>query len=203
MNDENVVRCDNYWRTITRNEEFIRQNGHHGCPDWEDKWHQDLEDAYLQVRPLLTSVTQRRMFHSLPGGLNPFEAENYHHALVLVLNPPELWFGNMGMLRSPEYLSLKRGAQESEHVISNLPGGKGTVTDSQVCLEELNDTALNILEAMDKNVRRTLAEITTLSGYSPRTVYGYSTRLQEAGLIEKSGRGFIRLISLPNGGASQ
>lgn len=114
MNDVEVTKFDDYWRTITRNEEFIRQHGHHGCPDWEDKWHQDLDEAYSHVRPLLASVTERRMFHGLPGDLNPFEAENYHHALVLVLNPPERWFGNMGMLRSPEYLALKQGAEGEE-----------------------------------------------------------------------------------------
>lgn len=46
MNDAEVTAFDDYWRTITRNEEFFRQYGHNGCPDWEDKWHQDLEDAY-------------------------------------------------------------------------------------------------------------------------------------------------------------
>jgi predicted HTH transcriptional regulator len=37
--------------------------------------------------------------------------------LVLVLNPPERWFGSMGMLRSPEYLELKRGAELEENAI--------------------------------------------------------------------------------------
>ena len=150
MNSDNVQRFDEYWRTITRNEDYIRQYGHHKCPYWEDKWHQDLEDAYLQVRPLLASVTERRMFHGLPGGLNPIEAENYHHALVLLLNPPELWFGNLKVLCSPEYLAVKREAENEERSVARTSPYALRVVHSPDPVAGVNDTAWDILHAMDR-----------------------------------------------------
>jgi hypothetical protein len=198
MNSENVQKFDDYWRTITRNEEFIRQYGHHKCPYSEDKWHQDLEDAYLQVRPLLASVTERRMFHGLPGGLNPFEAENYHHALVLILNPPELWFGNLRVLCSPEYLALKQEAENEERSVSRTGPGTLSVVTPQDPLESVNETAWDILHAMDQAEPRRWKEIAKEAGYSEEKVRQYSTELQEMQLIRKTSRGFIRIIPLPD-----
>lgn len=198
MNDAEVTKFDDYWRTITRNEEFVRQHGHHGCPDWEDKWHQDLDEAYSHVRPLLASVTERRMFHGLPGDLNPFEAENYHHALVLVLNPPERWFGNMGMLRSQEYLALKQGAAAEECSVARTRPVIPSVFHSPDPFEGVNDTAWDILHAMDRVEPRRWKEIGKRAGYSEDKVRQYSTLLQEKGLIKRTARGFIRLVSLPD-----
>ncbi len=203
MDSDDVQRFDNYWRTITRNEEFIRQYGLHKYPNWEDKWHQDLEDAYLQVRPLLASVTERRMFHGLPGGLNPFEAENYHHALVLILNPPELWFGNVGVLLSPEYLAMKREAENEERSVAETSPADPTVITSPGLLEALNDTAWNILHAMDRIEPLRWKEIGQRAGYSEEKVRQYSTKLQEGQLIKKTPRGFIRIIPLPGECESQ
>lgn len=200
MNDVEVTKFDDYWRTITRNEEFIRQHGHHGCPDWEDKWHRDLEEAYSLVRPLLASVTERRMFHALPGDLNPFEAENLHHALVLVLNPPERWFGNVGMLRSPEYLTLKQGAEDEERRLARAGQVAAATEDALIDdpLEGLNDTAWHILHAMDRKVPRRWGEIGKRAGYSEDKVRQYSTLLQDKQLIKKTPRGFIRVVPLPD-----
>lgn len=196
MNDAGVAKFDDYWRTITRNEDFIRQHGHNGCPDWEDKWHQDLEDAYSQVRPLLESVTERRMFHGLPGGLNPIGAENYHQALVLVLNPPEKWFGSVGMLSSPEYLALKRRTEDEErshaHPVAAVEEARANP------LDELSDTAMEILRAMDDKEPRRWKEIARLADSSEDKVRHYSTELQNKKFIRKSRRGFIRIVSLPD-----
>jgi hypothetical protein len=114
MNDTEVAKSNEYWLTITRNEEFINQYGHNAFSGWEDKEHLDLVQAYEGVRPYLESISRKRMFYGLPGELNPFPAENYHHALVLFLSPPERWFGNIGVLTSPEYLALKQGAEKEE-----------------------------------------------------------------------------------------
>lgn len=197
MNSDNVQKFDDYWRTVTRNEEFIRQYGQHKCPNSEDKWHQDLEDAYLQVRPLLASVTERRMFHGLPGGLNPFEAENYHHALVLILNPPELWFGNLRVLCSPEYLALKEAAENEERSVSRTGSSALSMATTQDPLEGVNETGWDILQAMDRVEPRRWKEIGTRAGYSEDKVRQYSTELQEMHLIKKTPRGFVRIITLP------
>lgn len=198
MNDVELTTFDEYWRTITRNEEFIRQHAHHGCPDWEDKWHHDLEDAYYHVKPLLKSVTARHIYCDLPGDLTSIEAENYHHALVLVLNPPERWFGNMAVLRSPEYLTLKQGAAAEECSVTRMRPVVPSVVNSPDPFEGVNDTAWDILNAMDRVEPRRWKEIGKRAGYSEDKVRQYSTLLQEKGLTKKTARGFIRLVSLPD-----
>ena len=77
MSDSEVEAFDDYWRTISRNEEHIRIYGHNARPTRELELHQDLEEAYTRVQPLLSSVTRRRMFHDLPSGLNAFDADNF------------------------------------------------------------------------------------------------------------------------------
>lgn len=197
MNDADVEALDDFWRTISRNEEFIRLHGHHGCPDWENKWHQDLEDAYARIRPLLSSVTQRQIFHGLPGNLNPFDAENYHHALIKFLNPPERWFGNVGVLGSAEYLMLKRAAEEEETAVAQFSHADVTAESATSSLEDLNDTAITILESMDLQQPRTWKEIADQSGYPYDVVRRYSKKLQESKRVKKIGqRGFVRLIRL-------
>lgn len=197
MNSDNVQKFDEYWRTITRNEDYIRQYGHHKCPNWEDIWHQDLEDAYLQVRPLLASVTERRMFHGLPGGLNPLEAENYHHALVLLLNPPELWFGNLKVLCSAEYVTLKREAENEERSVAGTSPDARRVVNSPDPLAGVNDTAWEILHAMDRVEPRRWKQIARGANSSEDKVRQYSTELQLKQLIKKTPRGFIRLVPFP------
>ncbi|WP_437202107.1 hypothetical protein [Planctomicrobium sp. SH664] len=197
MNDVEVTKFDDYWRTITRNEEFIKEHAHHGCPDWQDTWHKDLEDAYHQVKPLLESVTARRVYCDLPGDLTSIDAENYHHALVLVLNPPERWFGNMAVLRSPKYLELKRAAAEEERTVArSFPTERSTEAVPSL-LERLNDTAITLLESMDLQAPLSLKEVADRAGYTYDVVRRYSKPLQEAKLIKKVGqRGFVRLIRL-------
>lgn len=198
MDSDAVQRFDNYWRTITRNEEFIQQWGHNLRTDWRDRWHQDLEDAYLLVRPLLVPVTRSRMFHQLPGGINPFEAENYHHALMLLLNPPERWFENVGVLRSPEYVALKREAENEELLATGTGLAAPAMVTSPGLFDGVNDTAWDILQAMDRIEPRRWAEIGSRAGYSEDKVRQYSTFLQGQGLIKKTARGFIRLVPLPD-----
>ena len=138
----------------------------------------------------MSPVTRRGMFHSLPGELNPFDADNYHHALVKFLNPPERWFGNVGVLCSPEYLVLKQAVTEEEKVISQTP------TDSP--LDGCNDTEIAIPQAMDDQNPKTWKEIAVKAGYGYVNVRKYGKRLKNAKLVKAiASRGFIRLIRLP------
>ncbi|RLS54458.1 MAG: hypothetical protein DWH91_11765, partial [Planctomycetota bacterium] len=203
LNANEVAAFDEYWRAITRNEEFIQQWGHNPRPELEGRWHQDLEDAYSQVRPALSSVSRPRMFHGLPGGLNPLVAENAHQALMLVLNPPQRWFGNVGVLLSPEYLDMKREAENEERSVAETGPADPAVVTSPDLLEGVNDTAWDILHAMDRIEPRRWKEIGTRAGYSEEKVRQYSTELQERQLIKKTPRGFIRIIPLPSECESQ
>jgi len=201
MVDSDVDAFDDYWRTISRNEEYIRLWGHNACPTWEDKWHQDLEDAYTRIQPLLSSVTRRKIFHDLPDGLNPFDADNFHHALVKLLNPPEFWFGRVGVLTSPEYVAIKRGAVEEEKGIClgaiEVSGPTASVPAATVLtLDDLNTTQRKIVKALDRKAPRTLADVAHRTKLEVNTVGKQSTFLQDAGMIQKvpKRRGFLRLI---------
>lgn len=138
------------------------------------------------------------MFHGLPGDLNPFEAENFHHALITFLNPPEHWFGNVGLLRSSEYLELKRAAEAEERAVAQSSPSDIIAETMDSVLEGLNETAITILQAMELHEPRTWREIANQSGYSYDVVRRYSTPLQKTKRIRKVGqRGFIRLVRLP------
>lgn len=198
LNANEVAAIDEYWRAITRNEEFIQQWGHNPRPELEGRWHQDLEDAYSQVRPAISSVSRPRMFHGLPGGLNPLVAENAHQALMLVLNPPERWFGSVGMLNSPEYLELKRAVTAEENAVATSSQNHGSSDADTAPLEGLNDTAIALLQAMNRQEPRTWREIAQKSGYAHDVVRRYSTSFQRKKLIKNIGnkRGFVRLVRL-------
>lgn len=196
MSDTQVAATSEYWWAITNNEAFIRQYGHNAFPAWEDKEHPDLMQAYERVEPFLKSISRKRMFYGLPGELNPFPAANYHDALVLFLNPPERWFGNIGVLTSPEYLALKRRVVEEESAIAHSLAVEASTSSP---LDGLSDTVLTILQAIDMKSPFTWDEIATKSGYTHDLVRRYSRRLQEAHLIKKiDRRGFVRLIELPS-----
>jgi hypothetical protein len=204
VTDSDIVAFDDYWRIISRNEEYLRQYGLNADANWEEKWHQDLEDAYTRVEPQLSSVTRRRMFHDLPGGLNPLDADNFHHALVKLLNPPECWFGRVGVLTSPEYVAIKRGAAEEEKGIClgaiEVSGPTASVPEATVpTLDDLNTTQRKIVEALDRKAPRKLAEVARRTKLEVNTVGKQSTFLQKAGIIQKvpKRRGFLRLTPLP------
>jgi len=197
MNESDIEALDYFWATISEEELYIRQHGHYGCSGWEDMWHPKLEDSYSSIRDLLEPVMQRRIFRDLPGQMNPFAADNSHHALMLVLNPPEKWFGNIGVLNSPEYLALKQAAREEIVVVSPTSETDSANANSSH-FEDLNDTALTILAAMDTSDPRTLKEIAEKSGYPYDVVRRYSKPLQDKHLIKKlRSRGFIRLCDAP------
>lgn len=195
MNDVDITAFDDYWRTVTRNEEYICQYGHHGCPDWESKWHDDLEEAYDSVKPLLEPISEKRMIHDLPADLNSFDAENFHHALIKFLNPPERWFSKIGVLVSPEYLGLKQEVKNEQKAITTKPFSNGT-TKSDSRKLELSQPQKDILEAMEtleakNNQSHTWLEISDEAGYSYEVVRRHSRFLQEAGLVRKVNGKFI------------
>lgn len=201
MPRDEIEEFDNFWRVVTQCEEFIDQYGHYADPHWESKSLSNatserefrrrdlLGEAYERVRGLLRAISKHKMVHDLPGGLNPFKADNFHHALILFLSPPERWFGNIGVLHSPEYQVLKRKVEAEQSTIEDMSS-----TDlTKLASDDLNQTAIEILEAMDATPR-TWHVIAQKAGYESATVRKYSTELQEAGLIRKTARGFIRVI---------
>lgn len=107
---------DDFWHVIRRNEDYLMTYGQHHCSDWNEKSHRDLVDAYRQVQHILAPVSRHRMFDG-PGDVDRFSCNNYHEALIEVLNPPEQWFRQLWVLNSPEYLALKSGAQAEEDTV--------------------------------------------------------------------------------------
>jgi len=199
MNESEIDALDRFWQIISDEEDYIRQYGHYAFPEWKEKWHQALEDCYAEIRPLLEAVSQHQMFQGLPGNLNPFTAENYHHALTLVLNPPERWFGNIGVLNSVEYLELKKSA-ESELAFIQGKSQTASVKVISSPFDELNDTEIIILTTMDSETPYTWKEIAVRAGYGYDVVRKYSKGLRDRNLIKKLGsRGFIRVCELPAG----
>ncbi|MCX7397429.1 MAG: hypothetical protein NT138_07075 [Planctomycetales bacterium] len=204
MADSDIEAFDDYWRIILRNEEYLRQWGHNARPTRELELHQDLEDAYTRVQPLLSSVTRQRLFPDLPFGHHPFAADNFHHALVKLLNPPENWFERVGVLTSPEYFAIKQGAVDEEKVIClgaiAVSGPTALVPEATVpTLDDLNTTQRKIVKALDPKVPRTWADVARRTKLEVNTVCKQSRFLQDAGMIQKvpKRRGFLRLIPLP------
>ncbi|MEZ5941158.1 MAG: hypothetical protein R3C18_07190 [Planctomycetaceae bacterium] len=107
-----------FWIVVRRNEEYLKMYGQHEIPQWEDLKHDDLVEVYGNVQKHLSPVCSERMFDG-PGGEDRFYAQNYHEALVEVLNPPERWFRQLWMLNSPEYIALKKGAKDDEDRLLN------------------------------------------------------------------------------------
>ena len=180
------------------------QWGHNARPTRELELHQDLEDAYTRVQPLLSSVTRQRLFADLPFGHHPFAADNFHHALVKLLNPPENWFERVGVLTSPEYVAIKRGAVEEEKGISigaiEVSGPTASVPESTVLtLDDLNTTQRKIVKALDRKAPRTWVDVARRTRLELNTVCKQSAFLQKEGMIGKvpKRRGFLRLIPLP------
>lgn len=169
---------DDYWRAISRTEDFICQYGHTADPFWESRSSGDLLTAYESVRPILKDVSCARLIHHPPGCLSPFAADNVHHALVLVLNPPERWFGQIGILDSDEYLALK-ASTESEELLSiqlrKLPDGVRDVYKAVTFDPLVGDEIAGKVDVHKDNVRR------------------YLSQLKKAGLIQHiPGAGYFR-----------
>ncbi|QDT29913.1 hypothetical protein Enr10x_52700 [Gimesia panareensis] len=107
---------DNYWSEIRLSEDYLKTYGHNECFDYEDRSHSSLVYANREVQKHLKSVSQLRMFDG-PGENERFSAQNFHEALIDVLNPPERWFRQFWVLNSPEYLALKSGAKNDEDLV--------------------------------------------------------------------------------------
>ncbi|GAB4150529.1 MAG: hypothetical protein Tsb009_25390 [Planctomycetaceae bacterium] len=178
MQTDHAELFDDYWRTITRTEDFICQYGHTADPFWESRSNVDLLTAYEAVRPFLKDVSCPRVTHHPPGRLPPFAADNVHHALVKVLNPPERWFGQIGILDSDEYLALKKSA-ESEELLSTQ-------------LQRLQEAVREVYKAVtfDPLVGD---EISKKVDVNPDNVRRYLSQLKKDGLIQHIHRvGYFR-----------
>ena len=108
-----VEAFEMYRRLIWANEEYLKDYGTFENPYGGDPSNLELEKAYHQVQPFLTSISHNRMFNA-PGCSFPFSAQNYHEALMLILNSPEYWFGQLWVLNCQEYLALKDGCIHEE-----------------------------------------------------------------------------------------
>lgn len=113
MNDEQLKHFVEFWRIIDLNERHVRQYGHVGWhPGRRDGWDEQLGRAYEAIRLHLASL-RRPFLVATPAeakGLNPFDAETAHQALMFFLNPPENLFGQIWILTSSEYHRIKQQA---------------------------------------------------------------------------------------------
>ena len=191
MTDADVEAFDDYWRIILRNEEYVRQWGHNPRPARVLELHQDLEDAYTRVQPLLSSVIRQRLFSDLPFGHHPFAADNFHHALVKLLNPPENWFERVGVLTSPEYLAIKQGAADEEKGIEEA--------NISAVLTNLTGFQMAILGVMNDQPMY-WKEIARIADLDETEVRRQSKFFQNHNLIAKHSRGFTRTVRLPTDG---
>ncbi len=173
---------DDYWRAITRAEDFICQYGHDADPSWDCRSNRDLLTAHEALCPILKYVSPRPMIRNLPGGINAFAAENFHYALVMVLNPPERWFGQIGMLDSSEYLALKKDVEEEQSRLVSL------VTQ----LERLSDDVRKVFEAVTSEPL-VGDQIARKVDVHPDNVRRHLSLLKKAGLIQHVPRvGYFR-----------
>jgi hypothetical protein len=110
-----VEAFEAFWTEVDRAESHVRQCGHVGWhPDYRDEESVPLTLAYVAIEPFLRPLSTRRLFR-VPHdarGMNPYVASNAHQALMFFLNAPKALFGQVGLLRSAEYLEIKREAHE-------------------------------------------------------------------------------------------
>lgn len=183
MPTENAELFDDYWRAIARTEDFICQYGHTADPFWESRSSVDLLTAYEAVRPTLKAVSRQRMLRNLPGGITPIAADNFHHALVKVLSPPERWFGQIGILDSSEYVALKKKVEDEQFRLVSLT----------TQLERLSDDTRVVYEAVtpEPQVGDKIAKRVDVH---PDNVRRYLSQLKKAGLIQHIPRvGYFRM----------
>jgi hypothetical protein len=128
--DENklVETFDRFWTEVDRAEHFVHQHGHLDWqPHYRDYENRPLLLAYDAVEPFLRRLSRNRLVQ-VPHearGMNPYEAANAHQALMIFLNPPEALFGQVGLLRSAEYLEIKREAYEELRQTQSALAGRG------------------------------------------------------------------------------
>ncbi|SMP41840.1 hypothetical protein SAMN06265222_101665 [Neorhodopirellula lusitana] len=88
-----------------------------------DNWDSAFESDFKQLEPHLTPV-ERLQFYRMPlaQDLSSFWARTAIEAWMLFLNPTDHCYGEAGILRSPEYLGIKRRALDEIELLLNESG---------------------------------------------------------------------------------
>lgn len=179
-----------YWSAINRCEEFIRENGHYPDPHWESRSSKQLELAYKNVKRLLRPISKPRLIREIPGELNPFLADNFHHALILLLSPPHRWFGKIGVLDRKAYQELKRKARSEER---DLVKREPLTNSTAAAVDALMESERNVYEAVIDSPALGKA-IGKKVDVHPDNVRKYLAKLKKLGLIRHiRGKGYVRI----------
>ena len=181
---------ESYWRAISRCEEFIRENGHYPDPHWKSRSNTQLDLAYKNVKRPLRPISKPRLIRGLPGGLNPFMADNFHQALIHFLSPPHRWFGHMSVLDSKSYVRLKQRACGEENDLARKVSLKNSVATA---VNELMESERSVYEAVTKTpaLGKTIGNKVDVH---PDNVRKYLAKLKQLGLIRHiRGKGYVRI----------
>jgi hypothetical protein len=178
-----------YWSAINRCEEFIRENGHYLDPHWESRSSNQLELAYKSVKRHLRPISEPRLIRKFPGEVKPFWADNFHHALILLLSPPHRWFGQIGVLDRNAYQQLKRKARSEER---DLVKREPLTNSIAAAIDELTESERSVYKAVGK--RPALGKtIGNKVDVHPDNVRKYLAKLTKLGLIRHiRGKGYAR-----------
>ncbi len=177
-----ISKFSQFWDMVTTNENFIRDYGNRPRPDTERLWHQDIEDAYQKLAECLTSVSEKRLFGDLPCGLNPFPADNAHQALAYLLNPPERWFGDIGVLESIAYLRLKDQVKHEQECVINMQ--RTAETSLTECQQKILDALTSMPQTWDQIYRKI--------DFDYNSVRRSGAALVKSGHVVKLKQGFVR-----------
>jgi hypothetical protein len=206
MTDDEREAFERFWQLIQLNEEFVLQHANAPCPDASERWDEELEAAYERIKPVLQPLARNRFFSAPPGLVaraGPFVAETSHQALMFLLNPPEALFGHICALSSPEYLAIRKEAQEELRQIQDVTAA-GSADKTEVRLDgiskpgahidgvDLNQTQKDILKAVDSTPRRG-EDVALKAGYGHELVRRHLPTLMRLGLVKHKHRhGYYR-----------
>jgi len=180
----------NYCSAIDRCEEFIRENGHYPDPHWETRSNKHLELAYKNVKRHLRPITEPRLIRKFPGELKPYWADNFHHALILLLSPPHRWFGQIGVLDRRAYQQLKQKARREEKDLLRRKPLRSSIT---AAVDALMESERKVYEAVSDSPALGKA-IGKKVGVHPDNVRKYLAKLKNLGLIRHiRGKGYVRI----------
>jgi len=124
VNDEFRHGIQLFLRNVANAEQDILLNGPSGwiAPDClGDNWNSDFESAFVRLSPFLTPVHAHRFYRvPLTRYLVSFWADSAIEAWMRFLNPSDHCHGEPDILRSDEYLQIKRQAlNEIELLVGN------------------------------------------------------------------------------------
>ena len=205
MTDEERHAFEQFWRLVQLNEEYVLQYANAPCPDAGERWDEELATAYERIKPILQPLAKNRFFSGPPGLIGqtgPFMAETAHQALMFLLNPPEVLFWHIEVLSGPEYLEIRKEAEEELRQIQNrtvagsaekrgIPPEVGSQSVVQAGDVPLNQSQKEILAAVDSTPRKA-QDVATKAGYSYDLVRRHLPTLKRLGLVKHNGDEYYR-----------